>query len=161
LALNFGVPSNLNINQQNVANAVTGFFNRTGGIPLVFGALSPAGLTQIFGEAATGTQQTTFEAMTQFMGLMTDRSSPGVATACHLPAARRRSSTTALVPAPIRQPEKHARRANAMPMPRSTARHQSQPIRFRNAGAHGRPVMAQSDRSPLEFFGSRGERTKK
>ena len=38
LALNFVPPpgSGLNSNQQNVANAITGFFNRTGGIPLVF-----------------------------------------------------------------------------------------------------------------------------
>jgi autotransporter-associated beta strand protein len=59
-------------NQQNVANALTNFFNTTGGIPLVFGTLTPAGLTQISGEPATGTQQTTFNAMNQFMGVMTD-----------------------------------------------------------------------------------------
>jgi uncharacterized protein with beta-barrel porin domain len=38
----------------------------------VFGSLTPAGLTQVSGETATGSQQTTFNAMTQFMGLMTD-----------------------------------------------------------------------------------------
>jgi len=38
----------------------------------VFGALTPAGLSQVSGETATGTQQTTFNAMTQFMGVMTD-----------------------------------------------------------------------------------------
>jgi uncharacterized protein with beta-barrel porin domain len=38
----------------------------------VFGALTPAGLSQASGETATGTQQTTFNAMTQFMGVMTD-----------------------------------------------------------------------------------------
>jgi saccharopine dehydrogenase-like NADP-dependent oxidoreductase len=47
-------------------------FNTSGGIPLVFGALSPAGLTQASGEAATGTQQTTFAAMNLFLGLLTD-----------------------------------------------------------------------------------------
>jgi uncharacterized protein with beta-barrel porin domain len=62
----------LNVNQQHVANALTNFFDTTGGIPMVFGALTPAGLTQASGEAATGSQQTTFNAMTQFMGLMTD-----------------------------------------------------------------------------------------
>jgi autotransporter-associated beta strand protein len=72
LILNFAVPSGLNGNQQNVANALTHFFDSTGGIPLVFGALSPQGLTQVSGEAATGSQQATFDAMTQFMGLMTD-----------------------------------------------------------------------------------------
>jgi uncharacterized protein with beta-barrel porin domain len=62
----------LNVNQQHVANALTNFFDTTGGIPMVFGALTPAGLTQASGEPATGTQQATFNAMTQFMGLMTD-----------------------------------------------------------------------------------------
>ena len=62
----------LNVNQQNVANALTNFFNTTGGIPLVFGTLTPAGLTQVSGEIAAGSQQSTFNAMTQFMGVMTD-----------------------------------------------------------------------------------------
>jgi hypothetical protein len=61
-----------NLNQQNTANALANFFNSTGGIPLVFGTLTPAGLTQVSGETATGSQQTTFDAMTQFMGVMTD-----------------------------------------------------------------------------------------
>ena len=61
-----------NTNQQNVANALSGFFNSTGSIPAVFAALGPGGLTQASGEAATGTQQTTFNAMNQFMGLLTD-----------------------------------------------------------------------------------------
>jgi hypothetical protein len=80
LALNFtpptapglGVGSGLNVNQQNVANALTNFFNTSGGIPLAFGALTPAGRTQVSGETATGSQQTTFNAMNQFMGVMTD-----------------------------------------------------------------------------------------
>jgi autotransporter-associated beta strand protein len=67
-----GFGTGLNANQQNVGNALTNFFNATGGIPLVFGALTPAGLSQAAGETATGTQQTTFNAMTQFMGVMTD-----------------------------------------------------------------------------------------
>jgi uncharacterized protein with beta-barrel porin domain len=74
LALNFTPPpgSGLNRNQQNVGNAIVGFFNSNGSIPLVFGGLTPAGLTQISGETATGSQQTTFNAMNQFMGVMTD-----------------------------------------------------------------------------------------
>jgi autotransporter-associated beta strand protein len=73
LALNFiPPPSGLNANQQSVANAIVGFFNANAGIPLVFGGLTPAGLTQISGEVATGTQQTTFDAMGVFMGLLTD-----------------------------------------------------------------------------------------
>jgi uncharacterized protein with beta-barrel porin domain len=72
LTLNFGVPRGLNTNQQNVANALTNFFNATGGIPGVFGSLTPAGLTQASGETATGSQQATFDAMNLFMGLLTD-----------------------------------------------------------------------------------------
>jgi uncharacterized protein with beta-barrel porin domain len=67
---NFG--SGLNVNQQNVANALNNFFNATGGIPMVFGTLTPAGLTQVSGELATGSQQATFDAMNLFMGLLTD-----------------------------------------------------------------------------------------
>jgi autotransporter-associated beta strand protein len=64
--------SGLNGNQQAVANTLTNFFNTTGGIPMAFGTLTPAGLTQVSGETATGTQQTTFNAMNQFMGVMSD-----------------------------------------------------------------------------------------
>jgi autotransporter-associated beta strand protein len=62
----------LNVNQQNVANALVNFFNTTGGIPMVYGTLTPAQLTQASGELATGSQQTTFDAMGLFMGLLTD-----------------------------------------------------------------------------------------
>jgi uncharacterized protein with beta-barrel porin domain len=75
LTLNFTGPnsaSGLNGNQQAVANAITNFFNTNGTIPMVFGALAPNGLTQISGETATGSQQTTFDAMNMFMGVMTD-----------------------------------------------------------------------------------------
>jgi autotransporter-associated beta strand protein len=78
LTLNFVAPagpnfgSGLNQNQQNVGNALINFFNTTGSIPIVFGSLTPAGLSQVSGETATGTQQTTFDAMNMFMGLMTD-----------------------------------------------------------------------------------------
>src|SRR3981081_3271694 len=53
-------------------NALTNFFNSNGGIPLVFGGLTAAGLSQASGETAIGSQQSTFDAMTQFMGVMTD-----------------------------------------------------------------------------------------
>jgi uncharacterized protein with beta-barrel porin domain len=72
VALSFTPPGGLNGNQQNVANALASFFNSTGGIPLVFGTLAPAGLTQVSGEVATGSQQTTFNAMNLFLGLLTD-----------------------------------------------------------------------------------------
>lgn len=74
LALGFVAPSGTGLsgNQQNVGNALVNFFNSTGAIPIVFGALTPAGLTQLSGEAGTGSQQTTFNAMNQFMGVLTD-----------------------------------------------------------------------------------------
>jgi outer membrane autotransporter protein len=73
LALSFIPPGGgLSGNQQNVGDALVNFFDRTGGIPLVFSELTPAALTRISGETATGTQQTTFDAMTQFMAVMTD-----------------------------------------------------------------------------------------
>ncbi len=74
LLLGFAGPSYnaMNQNQQAVANALVGYFNSTGGIPAVYGSLTPAGLTQASGEHATGSQQTTFDAMSQFMGVLTD-----------------------------------------------------------------------------------------
>lgn len=78
LTLDFSAPTGptslggLNGNQQAVANALVNFFNKTGGIPMAFAALTGPGLTQASGEAGTGSQQTTFTAMEQFMGIMTD-----------------------------------------------------------------------------------------
>lgn len=73
LALNFSTPSaGLNVNQRNVANALTTFFNTSGGIPMMFGALDSAGLTRVSGEVATGAQQSTFNAMNLFMGVLSD-----------------------------------------------------------------------------------------
>ncbi|UCI06863.1 autotransporter domain-containing protein [Mesorhizobium sp. B1-1-8] len=85
LALAFHLPTGLNDNQQNVADALINFFDRTGGIPLAFGSLTPAGLTQASGEAATGSQQTTFDAMNLFIGVLTDpfvagRGDPGASS---------------------------------------------------------------------------------
>jgi len=71
-----GGPGGLNINQTNVANTLTDYFNRNGGIPLVYSGLTGAGLTQASGEIATRTQQTSFDAMSQFMGVMTDPLGP-------------------------------------------------------------------------------------
>jgi autotransporter-associated beta strand protein len=64
--------SGLNVNQANVANALGNSFNTTGGIPAAFAGLSPGGLTQIDGEAATGAERSAFQMMTQFLGLMLD-----------------------------------------------------------------------------------------
>ena len=62
----------LTLNQTNVAGALVRSFNTAGGIPLVFGALNATGLTQVSGEHATGTQQTTFDAMDKFVNVLTD-----------------------------------------------------------------------------------------
>jgi autotransporter-associated beta strand protein len=72
LLLNFAGPGGLNGNQAAVGNALTNFFNATSGIPIAFGSLTPSALTQASGELATGSQQTTFGAMSQFMSLLTD-----------------------------------------------------------------------------------------
>ena len=72
LTLGFQLPTSLSVNQQNVANALTNSFNTAGGIPMVYGALTSRGLTLAAGELGTGTQQTTFEAMNLFTGLLTD-----------------------------------------------------------------------------------------
>ena len=57
---------------------------------MVFGALTAAGLTQASGETATGSQQTTFNAMNQFMGLMTDPFTPGRGDGTNAPRLCRR-----------------------------------------------------------------------
>src|SRR6266478_5491838 len=74
-----GAGAGLNQNQQNVANAINGFFNGGGTLPPGFdtlfgltGSNLAAALSQASGETATGTQQTTFNAMNLFMGVMTD-----------------------------------------------------------------------------------------
>jgi autotransporter-associated beta strand protein len=82
----------LNGNQTNVANALSNSFNNTGGIPLVFATLTPAGLTQVAGETAAGSQQTTFNAMTQFISTLLDpfisgRSDASASTATATPFA--------------------------------------------------------------------------
>ncbi|MFL6807598.1 MAG: autotransporter domain-containing protein [Bradyrhizobium canariense] len=74
-ALGYG--GGLNINQQNVANVLTHYFDNTGSLPVVLANLSPTGLTQASGESGTGSQQTTFNAMNQFIGLLTDVFSAG------------------------------------------------------------------------------------
>ena len=79
LVLNFIAPpgSGLSGNQQKVGNTIVNYFNSNGGIPLVYSALTAGGLTQASGETAAGSQQTSFQAMTQFMGLLTDPFSAG------------------------------------------------------------------------------------
>jgi len=86
LTINFAIPGGLNGNQQAVGNALTHYFNSEGGIPLVYGKLTAAQLTQASGEIATGSQQATFDAMNLFMGVLTDPFAAGRDTAA-MPAA--------------------------------------------------------------------------
>ena len=79
LAANLGAGTALNINQRNVATSISNFFNTGGALPPAFlslfgltGANLANALTQASGELGTGSQQTTFDAMGQFMGLLTD-----------------------------------------------------------------------------------------
>ena len=72
VGLHFTTPGNFNPNQQNIANVLTKFFNANDGIPIAFASLTPTGLTQVAGEGASSSRQTTFNAMNQFMSVMTD-----------------------------------------------------------------------------------------
>jgi uncharacterized protein with beta-barrel porin domain len=62
-------------NQQNVANAINNFFNSGGALPPgflnAFGGGSTT-LSQLSGEAATGSQQSAFQLMDQFLAFMID-----------------------------------------------------------------------------------------
>jgi uncharacterized protein with beta-barrel porin domain len=60
-----GAIDNALLGGSNVSNAFSAIFNLSGNNLL-------NGLTQLSGETATGSQQTTFNAMTQFLGLMLD-----------------------------------------------------------------------------------------
>jgi autotransporter-associated beta strand protein len=74
-----GLPANANINQINVAAGIDKALLGGATLPDAFNALFALsgnallnGLTQLSGEIATGTQQTTFNAMNLFMGLLLD-----------------------------------------------------------------------------------------
>ncbi len=72
LTAGFTQYTGLTINQQNVANALTNYFNSTGGIPAKFFGLTPGGLTQVDGEVATGAERGAFQLMNECLGLMLD-----------------------------------------------------------------------------------------
>jgi uncharacterized protein with beta-barrel porin domain len=78
-AATLGVGSQLNGNQQNAANGISNGVNAGGSLPAslsglfgLTGSNLANALTQVSGETATGSQQTTFNAMGMFMGLLTD-----------------------------------------------------------------------------------------
>ena len=95
LVLSFIPPpgSGLSGNQNAVGNAIVSYFNSNGGIPIIYSALTAGGLTQASGETAAGSQQTTFQAMTQFMGIMTDPFAPGRGDGTNAPAYAEEDST--------------------------------------------------------------------
>jgi autotransporter-associated beta strand protein len=95
LVLSFIPPpgSGLSGNQNAVGNAIVSYFNSNGGIPIIYSALTASGLTQASGETAAGSQATTFQAMTQFMGLMTDPFAPGRGDGANAPAYAEEDST--------------------------------------------------------------------
>ncbi|MGJ5175655.1 autotransporter outer membrane beta-barrel domain-containing protein [Bradyrhizobium oligotrophicum] len=72
VALGYSGTAGLNGNQRAVGNALTNAFNIGGGIPGAYASLTPAGLAQAAGQLGSSTQQTTFGAMTQFMGIVSD-----------------------------------------------------------------------------------------
>ncbi|MBK5656537.1 MAG: autotransporter domain-containing protein [Rhizobium sp.] len=70
-----GQINGLNVNQKSVANALDSAFNggaATGTLSAIFNGNVAQNLQQAAGESATGAQQTTFNAMSQFMSVMTD-----------------------------------------------------------------------------------------
>jgi len=85
--INFVTPG-LNVNQAALGNALNGAAHSLGLGGPIFNVLlnttasgyGPA-LTQLSGEAATGTQQVTFDAMNLFMGTMLDSSNRGMSSA--------------------------------------------------------------------------------
>ncbi|WP_371507482.1 autotransporter domain-containing protein [Bradyrhizobium sp. ORS 285] len=77
VALGYAGIAGLNGNQRAAGDALTNAFNTAGGISAAYASLTPAGLTQVAGQLGTSPQQTTFSAMGQFMGLLTDPAQRG------------------------------------------------------------------------------------
>ena len=79
LVAELGQGTSLNVNQQNVANAINTYFNSGGALPpgfmSLFGLSGTAlanALTQLDGEDATGAERGAFQLMDEFLGLMLD-----------------------------------------------------------------------------------------
>ena len=75
LTSQLGQIAGLNANQRAVATSLDTVFNAgspTGGLGAIFTGNVAQNLTQASGETATGSQQATFDAMTQFLGLISD-----------------------------------------------------------------------------------------
>ena len=130
----------ITVNQQNVANTLTNFFNTTGSIPAAFAALSPAALTTASGELGTGIIQSAINADGQFLNLMLDPTvvgrSGGFTKAGQRRAFRRERRCGRLCHRCARPT-----RASARPM-RWRPRRRCCPRSRSTAGASGRPAMA-------------------
>lgn len=90
LTSNLGQVAGLNTNQRAVGAGLDSAFNaggNTGGLGAIFTGNVAQNLQQAAGETATGTQQTTFNAMTQFLGVMTDPFMDGRGGAAAAPGA--------------------------------------------------------------------------
>jgi subtilase-type serine protease len=76
MSSSLGQIAGLNANQKALGSALDGAFNApgatTGALGAIFAGNVAQNLTQAAGETSTGSQQTTFNAMTQFMGVITD-----------------------------------------------------------------------------------------
>ncbi|WP_424630543.1 autotransporter domain-containing protein [Bradyrhizobium sp. SYSU BS000235] len=91
LTSQLGQIAGLNGNQQKVATVLDTAFNAPGGssgrLGAIFGDHVAQNLTQASGELGTASQQTTYQAMNLFMGLMTDPFSAGRGVAQNGPTA--------------------------------------------------------------------------
>jgi fibronectin-binding autotransporter adhesin len=64
-------------NQQAVADAILGFFDRTGTLPVEFADLDASGLTQVSGEPAAGAIIAGIDSADQFIAVLNDRGEAG------------------------------------------------------------------------------------
>ncbi|MHA7775783.1 autotransporter-associated beta strand repeat-containing protein [Roseibium sp. M-1] len=69
--------SNLNRNQQSVADAIVTYFDTNGGLPAEFAALDANGLTAVSGEIAAGAIRAGIESTDQFLEVVSDQALSG------------------------------------------------------------------------------------
>jgi hypothetical protein len=138
---NLGGVTGLNGNQRAVAAVLDAGFNArgtSGNLGSIFNGNIPLNLTQASGETAVGAQQTTFDAMSQFMSLLTDPSigersggaSPG-------------SGATPMVCSPRRLPR---RSSSAGACGRRALADRKPPTAMRRLGPTPRPAVSQVPR---------------
>jgi autotransporter-associated beta strand protein len=114
------LPANAGANHKNVAGAVDNALlagtSPSTAFASIFGLTGnnlTNGLTQMSGETATGSQQTTFNAMTQFMGLMTDPFAAGRADGANAPGFAEEEPATNAYAASGKSRSKNEREAYA------------------------------------------------